>query len=182
MVFRARRLTHFPLVLAGGSRHGAGVRVDQVVGDPAPPSTAISRDIPTRDAKGYVAYPAINPVEEMTDLLGAVRAYELNASAVQATKTMITAVARSPALNQLGSAADARKTSRWSKLDRMPVSGIAVNPAISRAAGAGHGGAREWGFVETLRGAMDQVNQLQSRPTSKVGACSKATGWMCTAP
>jgi flagellar basal-body rod protein FlgC len=36
-----------------------------------------------------VAYPAIDPVSETTDLLGAVRSYELNASAVQATKTMI---------------------------------------------------------------------------------------------
>ena len=32
---------------------------------------------------------AIDPVEETADLLGAVRAYELNASAVQSTKTMI---------------------------------------------------------------------------------------------
>ena len=44
---------------------------------------------PDADAKGYVAYPAIDPVEETTDLLGAVRAYELNASAVLAAKTMI---------------------------------------------------------------------------------------------
>ena len=31
----------------------------------------------------------IDPVEETADLLGAVRAYELNASAVQASKTML---------------------------------------------------------------------------------------------
>ena len=36
------------------------------------------------------AYPQVDPIDEMTDLLGAVRAYELNASAVQATKNMIT--------------------------------------------------------------------------------------------
>ena len=39
--------------------------------------------------RGYVAYPAIDPVEEMTDLLGAMRAYELNSSAVQSVKAMI---------------------------------------------------------------------------------------------
>ena len=38
---------------------------------------------------GYVAYPAISPVQEMVDLMGSERAYELNASAVQATKQMI---------------------------------------------------------------------------------------------
>jgi len=45
---------------------------------------------PDADKQGYVAYPQVDPIEEMTDLLGAVRAYELNASAVQATKAMIT--------------------------------------------------------------------------------------------
>ena len=40
-------------------------------------------------ASGYVDYPAISPVQEMVDLMGAQRAYELNASAVQAAKQMI---------------------------------------------------------------------------------------------
>jgi flagellar basal-body rod protein FlgC len=65
------------------------VRVDQVVADPAPPVQRYEPGHPDADARGFVSYPAINPVEEMTDLLGAVRAYELNASAVQASKAMI---------------------------------------------------------------------------------------------
>jgi flagellar basal-body rod protein FlgC len=44
---------------------------------------------PDADAKGYVAYPAINPIAEMVDLMGAVRSYQLNAAAVSATKQMI---------------------------------------------------------------------------------------------
>jgi flagellar basal-body rod protein FlgC len=36
-----------------------------------------------------VAYPAINPVNEMVDLMGSARAYQLNASAVNAEKQMI---------------------------------------------------------------------------------------------
>jgi flagellar basal-body rod protein FlgC len=36
-----------------------------------------------------VAYPAINPVQEMVDLMGAVRSYQLNASAITASKQMI---------------------------------------------------------------------------------------------
>ena len=44
---------------------------------------------PDADAKGFVAYRAINPVSEMVDLMGAVRAYQLNASAVTAAKQMI---------------------------------------------------------------------------------------------
>ncbi len=44
---------------------------------------------PDANAAGYVAYPAINPASEMVDLMGAVRAYQLNASAVSAAKQMI---------------------------------------------------------------------------------------------
>jgi|SRR5437867_2147263 len=90
VVFRARRMAAFPLLLASGSSLAArGVRVDQVVADPSPPLERYQPGHPDADARGYVAYPAVNPVEEMTDLLGAVRAYELNASAVQSVKTMI---------------------------------------------------------------------------------------------
>ena len=68
---------------------GEGVRVSRVIPDAKPPILRYEPGNPDADAKGYVAYPAIDPVEEMTDLLGAVRAYELNASAVQAAKSMI---------------------------------------------------------------------------------------------
>ena len=66
-----------------------GVTVDDIVVDSREPERRYQPGHPDADAKGYVAYPAINPVEEMTDLLGAVRAYELNAAAVQAAKNMI---------------------------------------------------------------------------------------------
>lgn len=90
VVFRARRMPQFPMLLAGfGGASARGVRVDQVIADPKPPVERYQPGHPDADAKGYVAYPAIDPVEETADLLGAVRAYELNASAVQSTKTMI---------------------------------------------------------------------------------------------
>jgi flagellar basal-body rod protein FlgC len=38
---------------------------------------------------GFVAYPNINPVEEMVDLMSSVRAYQMNASAITATKQMM---------------------------------------------------------------------------------------------
>ena len=63
--------------------------MSQVIPDQRPPTLRYEPGNPDSDTKGYVAYPSIDPVEEMTDLLGAVRAYELNASAVQAAKGMI---------------------------------------------------------------------------------------------
>lgn len=90
VVFRARRMPQFPALLAGlGNVSARGVRVDQVIADARPPIERYQPGHPDADAKGYVKYPAVDPVEETADLLGAVRAYELNASAVQSTKTMI---------------------------------------------------------------------------------------------
>ena len=90
VVFRARRMMQFPALLAGfGNSAARGVTVDQVLADPAAPIKRFQPGHPDADAQGFVSYPSINPVEEMTDLLGAVRAYELNASAVQASKMMI---------------------------------------------------------------------------------------------
>jgi flagellar basal-body rod protein FlgC len=66
-----------------------GVRVQQVVTDSTPPVRRYDPGNPQADAQGYVAYPNVNPSEEMVDLMGAARSYDLNASAIQATKSMI---------------------------------------------------------------------------------------------
>jgi flagellar basal-body rod protein FlgC len=65
------------------------VRVARVVNDPAPPVMRYEPGHPDADKNGYVAYPAINPIAEMVDLMGAVRSYQLNAAAVSASKQMI---------------------------------------------------------------------------------------------
>jgi flagellar basal-body rod protein FlgC len=67
-----------------------GVHIAQVVQDPAPPLKRYDPGHPDAGPDGYVAYPDINPLTEMVDLMGATRAYGLNGSAVQAEKTMIT--------------------------------------------------------------------------------------------
>jgi flagellar basal-body rod protein FlgC len=90
VVFQAQRLPRFSLALAGLHREtSSAVRVAAVVPDQRPPVMRFEPGNPDANTQGYVAYPEIDPIEEMTDLLGAVRAYELNASAVQATKSMI---------------------------------------------------------------------------------------------
>lgn len=92
VVFQAQRAPRFSLALAGGLQRepASAVRVAAVVPDQRPPVMRFEPGHPDANAEGYVAYPQVDPIEEMTDLLGAVRAYELNATAVQATKNMIT--------------------------------------------------------------------------------------------
>lgn len=68
-----------------------GVRVSAVVADPDAVLRRYDPGHPDADQDGYVAYPDINPVTEMVDLMGATRSYGLNASAVEAEKSMISA-------------------------------------------------------------------------------------------
>lgn len=94
VVFQAVGSQPFRLLLAAGMQRlqpasAESVRVAQVLEDPTPPVLRYEPGHPDADPQGFVAYPAINPVQEMTDLMGAVRAYQLNASAVSASKQMI---------------------------------------------------------------------------------------------
>jgi flagellar basal-body rod protein FlgC len=68
-----------------------GVEVTAVVADRASAVKRYDPQHPDADKDGYVAYPDIDPLTEMVDLMGATRAYGLNSSAVQATKGMINA-------------------------------------------------------------------------------------------
>jgi len=65
------------------------VRISRVVDDAAAPVMRYEPGHPDANKDGYVAYPNINPVQEMVDLMGSTRAYQLNASAVTAEKQMI---------------------------------------------------------------------------------------------
>jgi flagellar basal-body rod protein FlgC len=66
-----------------------GVHIAAVFDDPAPALKRYDPGHPDAGPDGYVAYPDINPLTEMVDLMGATRAYGLNSSAVQAEKGMI---------------------------------------------------------------------------------------------
>lgn len=66
-----------------------GVRVAEVVVDDRPPDRRYMPGHPDADAGGYVAFPRINPAEDMVDLLGASRGYQANISAMSAVKDMI---------------------------------------------------------------------------------------------
>ena len=94
VVFGARPTapSGFGMMLASlADLHAEDVRVVNVVADNAAPVRRFEPGHPDADAQGYVAYPAINPAEEMINLMGAARAYEMNASAVTSTKNMIQA-------------------------------------------------------------------------------------------
>ncbi len=65
------------------------VRLTQVVEDTSAPIQRYDPTHPDADANGYVSFPNINPTQEMVDLMGSVRNYQLNASAINAGKQLI---------------------------------------------------------------------------------------------
>jgi len=64
------------------------VIVDKVVRDDSKPILKYDPTNPDANADGYVAYPNINPVVEMADLIEATRAYQANVAAFQSAKSM----------------------------------------------------------------------------------------------
>jgi len=65
-----------------------GVKVVQIVLDQRPFKRVYEPQNPSADRDGYVLYPNINPLEEMVNMISALRSYEVNVTALNATKSM----------------------------------------------------------------------------------------------
>lgn len=66
-----------------------GVGVSDILEDLRPPDLRYQPGHPDADARGYVAYPHVNPAEEMVDLMSATRGYHANVAAMNAVKDMV---------------------------------------------------------------------------------------------
>lgn len=64
------------------------VAVDKVVRDSSNFKMKYDPTNPDANKDGYVAYPNVNPVIEMSDLIEATRAYQANVAAFQSAKSM----------------------------------------------------------------------------------------------
>lgn len=66
-----------------------GVEVSDVVQDDRPPELRYLPGHPDADPNGYVAFPRMNPAEDMVDLMNASRSYQANIAAMSAVKDML---------------------------------------------------------------------------------------------
>ncbi|MBT9173501.1 MAG: Flagellar basal-body rod protein FlgC [Syntrophomonadaceae bacterium] len=83
-----RRSAVFAEKMDAARRNRQGVRVVSVSEDQTPPRLVYEPGHPDADAAGYVAYPNVNVIQEMVDMITATRAYEANVTALNATKSM----------------------------------------------------------------------------------------------
>jgi len=64
------------------------VQVTDVISDTKAPLMKYQPDHPDANEEGYVAFPNINLMEEMTNMIQATRSYEANVQSLQASKDM----------------------------------------------------------------------------------------------
>ncbi|MBI4578514.1 MAG: flagellar basal body rod protein FlgC [Planctomycetes bacterium] len=83
----------FVVVSPGDGKGGPGAHVERVMQDPSPGRMLFEPDHPDAIGsgrwKGYVEYPNVEPITEMTNAMMASRAYEANIAAMDVTKRMI---------------------------------------------------------------------------------------------
>jgi flagellar basal-body rod protein FlgC len=91
VVFQEKDHVTFSDVLAGNMINiGKGVKVTKIVNDNSTPVRKVyDPSHPDADDEGYVIYPNVNTVTEMTNLIDATRSYEANITAFNASKAMI---------------------------------------------------------------------------------------------
>ena len=85
--YKGRQVVFAAMPTAAGA-HNMGVRVAAVVEDPAPPRVVYDPKHPMADDQGYVTMPNINVVEEMTNMISASRAYQINLDMMNTAKNL----------------------------------------------------------------------------------------------
>jgi flagellar basal-body rod protein FlgC len=74
--------------MSGGSE-STGVTVSDVIVDQREPEKRYLPGHPDAGPDGYVAFPNLNPAEEMVDLMSASRGYQANVASMTSVKEMI---------------------------------------------------------------------------------------------
>jgi len=86
---RAKKVVFTAIPINRETPQVATVRVTAVVEDKSPARMIYDPKHPMADAKGYVAMPNINPVEEMTDMISSARSYQTNVEMMNTAKTLL---------------------------------------------------------------------------------------------
>ena len=72
-----------------GPQGGAGVRVSNVIEDPAPGKRTFDPKHPLADAEGYITQSNVNVVEEMVNMISASRSYQNNVEVMNTAQQLM---------------------------------------------------------------------------------------------
>lgn len=86
--YKAKQVIFEAAPVSTGAAYAQGVRVKEVVEDKAPGRLVYDPSHPLADAKGYVAYPNVDAVEEMVNMISASRSYQTNAEMMATAKEL----------------------------------------------------------------------------------------------
>ncbi|GMV01718.1 MAG: flagellar basal body rod protein FlgC [Burkholderiaceae bacterium] len=87
--YKARQVVFQAEQSAGAARGVSGVRVSNVVEDPAPARRIHDPAHPLADADGYVAQSNVNVIEEMVNMISASRSYQNNIEVMNTTQQLL---------------------------------------------------------------------------------------------
>jgi len=85
--YRAKQVVFSATPVGDGSAQG--VQVAAVVEDKSPMKMVYDPKNPAADAKGYVAMPNVNVVDEMVNMISASRSYQDNVQVLNTSKTLL---------------------------------------------------------------------------------------------
>ncbi len=83
-----RQVPVFREILDQVSGISKGVEVLGILRDNSPFRRVYDPSHPDADPEGYVLYPNVNPIVEMTDMISATRSYEANLTLITSAKSM----------------------------------------------------------------------------------------------
>ncbi len=72
-----------------GNEASVGVNVEGIVESDAPSQRRYEPNHPLADEEGYVFYPNVNVVEEMTNMISATRSFQANVEVMNSAKQMV---------------------------------------------------------------------------------------------
>jgi flagellar basal-body rod protein FlgC len=87
--YKAKQVVFQAMAINKSAPWAQGVRMKEVQEDQSPQRMVYDPKHPLADAKGYVAYPNVDAVEEMVNMISASRSYQTNAEVMSTAKSLL---------------------------------------------------------------------------------------------
>lgn len=87
--YKAKQVVFQAVAMNADAPWAQGVRMKEVIEDTAPPRLVYDPKHPLADGNGYVAFPNVDPVEEMVNMLSASRSYQTNTEVMSTAKSLM---------------------------------------------------------------------------------------------